>query len=250
MCKVNVPVFFEETGSNHYFELNLTSLFRKLTGKKCIFHITWEKWKLIFKENLIILPDNSSIIHCEILSETTRPVQKLEEGTLRLLYKTWWVKLRGKNKLYIPSGCRLHMQQRRGAHIFQQSRNHLKIIGAREWHKSKFHKKDLQILGATIQNLATCRTWHLGLMHPAIKVLRQLPVQGLGWWDALLIDKCKWTLPQIQWSQTAIGQTGVNIRVVEDFQMVMHTNKDHCYQRHVIISGWHLSYHYPGPLLL
>jgi hypothetical protein len=38
--------------------------------------------------------------------------------------------------------------------------------------------------------------------------------------------------------------------VVEDFQMVMHTNKDHCYHRHVIISVWHLSNYYPGPLLL
>jgi len=76
----------------------------------------------------------------------------------------------------------------------------------------------------------------MGLMHPAIKVLQQLPVQGQEWWDALLIGKCKWTLPQIQWSQTAIGQTGVNIRVDKDFQMVMHTNKDHCYHMHVIIS--------------
>ena len=42
--------------------------------------------------------------------------------------------------------------------------------------------------------------------------------------------------PTKQWSQTAIGQTGVNIRMAEDFQMVMHTNKDKCYHRHVIIS--------------
>jgi hypothetical protein len=80
------------------------------------------------------------------------------------------------------------MRQSRGVCIFQPPRNLLKILGAREWHKSKSHNKDPQILSATTQNLVTRMAWNPGLMHPCSKVLQQLPVQGKEWWDALLIS--------------------------------------------------------------
>jgi hypothetical protein len=42
------------------------------------------------------------------------------------------------------------------AEIFQKSTNHLKILSARQVTRSKFHTKDTQIFGATVQNVV----WH------------------------------------------------------------------------------------------
>jgi hypothetical protein len=46
----------------------------------------------------------------KIFSEGTRPAQKLEMYTLRLLYKIRLVKNYGKNGLLISERCRLNMQ--------------------------------------------------------------------------------------------------------------------------------------------
>jgi hypothetical protein len=49
--------------------------------------------------------------------------------------------------------CWILMVYDRGAQIFQKSRSHLKILGARRVTWSKFRTEDPQILGATVQNL-------------------------------------------------------------------------------------------------
>lgn len=49
----------------------------------------------------------------------------------------------------------LKLSQNNGAQIFQTSRNHLKILGARKVTLGKFHAKDPQTLGVTIQNVVT-----------------------------------------------------------------------------------------------
>jgi len=79
-------------------------------------------------------------------------------------------------------------------------------------------------------------TWHLGLMHLCNKGLATADSSGTGVVGFSVNRQMQVDTPTKQWSQTAIGQTGVNIRMAEDFQMVMHTNKDNCYHRHVIIS--------------
>jgi hypothetical protein len=61
----------------------------------------------------------------------------------------------------------------RGPQIFQKSRSHLKIPGARTVAWSKFHTHDPQILGATIQNLVTMATWYFDpvFLHPWCSVM-------------------------------------------------------------------------------
>jgi Leu/Phe-tRNA-protein transferase len=46
-----------------------------------------------------------------------------------------------------------NIEYTRVAQIFQKSRNHLKILGARRVTRNKFHTEVPQILGATTQNL-------------------------------------------------------------------------------------------------
>jgi len=53
-----------------------------------------------------------------------------------------------------------------GAQTFQTSKSNLNILGARRVIGSKFHPKDPQVLGATVQNLVTQVTWHLGFVYP------------------------------------------------------------------------------------
>jgi hypothetical protein len=55
----------------------------------------------------------------------------------------------------------------RGAQISQQSRSHLKILGARRVTETKFHTEDPQILGVTVQTVVATATWRLGfVVHP------------------------------------------------------------------------------------
>jgi hypothetical protein len=56
---------------------------------------------------------------------------------------------------------------RRGAHIFQNSRGHLIILGARRVTRSKFQQ---QTLGATVKNLVTKGNWRHGFVHPCLSV--------------------------------------------------------------------------------
>ena len=37
--------------------------------------------------------------------------------------------------------------------------------------RSKFHTKDPQMLGVTVQNLVTMANWCLGYVHPCIRIL-------------------------------------------------------------------------------
>jgi len=79
-------------------------------------------------------------------------------------------------------------------------------------------------------------TWHLGLMHLRNKGLATAASSETGVVGCSVNRQMQVDTPTKQWSQIAIGQTGVNIRMAEHFQMVMHTNKDNYYHRHVIIS--------------
>ena len=54
----------------------------------------------------------------------------------------------------------------RKAHIFQKARSHYEFLGARRVLYSKFHTKDLQILGTNEQNLVGTTTWYPGFVHP------------------------------------------------------------------------------------
>jgi hypothetical protein len=48
--------------------------------------------------------------------------------------------------------------QTRDAQLFQKSKRHLKILGARRMTHSKFNNKDPQLLGATVQNSVAMAT--------------------------------------------------------------------------------------------
>jgi fructose-1-phosphate kinase PfkB-like protein len=54
----------------------------------------------------------------------------------------------------------------RGTKIFQKTRSHLKIPGARRVTQSKFHTEGPQILGAKVQNLVARTNWHTEIVHP------------------------------------------------------------------------------------
>ena len=47
----------------------------------------------------------------------------------------------------------------RGGQVFQNSRSHLKIFGAKTETGKKLHTEDPQILGATVQNIILWATW-------------------------------------------------------------------------------------------
>jgi len=53
-----------------------------------------------------------------------------------------------------------------GAHIFQKSKSHLKILGARLVAWSMFLSVDTQILGTTAQNFIIWATWRPEFWHP------------------------------------------------------------------------------------
>lgn len=65
----------------------------------------------------------------------------------------------------------LCMHEYRSIKIFQKSRNHLKIPGARRMTRSKFYSEEPQTLGTTIQNLVTTVTWHPTIVHPCMNVI-------------------------------------------------------------------------------
>jgi hypothetical protein len=46
-------------------------------------------------------------------------------------------------------------EKNKGTHIFQRSRNYLKILGCERVTRSKFHSEDPQLLGANVQILVT-----------------------------------------------------------------------------------------------
>jgi hypothetical protein len=54
----------------------------------------------------------------------------------------------------------------RGAQIFQKSRSHLKILGARRVMWSKFHNENPETLCATAENLCVTASWPPGVVHP------------------------------------------------------------------------------------
>jgi hypothetical protein len=56
----------------------------------------------------------------------------------------------------------------RGSQVFQICRTHLKILGIKMMIWIKFHNKDPQILGSTVQNTATRANWGAIFVHPCI----------------------------------------------------------------------------------
>jgi hypothetical protein len=68
--------------------------------------------------------------------------------------------------LLLGQNTEMVMLYTRGANTFQRCRSHLKIPGTRWVAWSNFHMEDLQILGATMQNLVAQATWHPGFVHP------------------------------------------------------------------------------------
>jgi len=57
------------------------------------------------------------------------------------------------------------------AEIFQKSRSHLQILGARRATKSKFYAGGPQMLGATVRDLLASAKWRLGFVHPCPMLL-------------------------------------------------------------------------------
>jgi hypothetical protein len=74
----------------------------------------------------------------------------------------------------IPKCC----VQKKGAHIFQKSTSHLKILDVREVPWNKFHADDPRPLAATEQNLVATPIWWTEFVHPWIRTLP--PPQGDG----------------------------------------------------------------------
>jgi hypothetical protein len=54
----------------------------------------------------------------------------------------------------------------RGAKVFQNSGNNLKILGARRVTLRKFYTERPEILGATLHNLVARAAWRSGFVHP------------------------------------------------------------------------------------
>jgi hypothetical protein len=54
----------------------------------------------------------------------------------------------------------------RDAQVFQNSRSHPKIPGARMVTVNEFHTEITQIFGVTVQNLVVTTTWHQEFVHP------------------------------------------------------------------------------------
>jgi hypothetical protein len=59
-----------------------------------------------------------------------------------------------------------YVQYGRGVQAFQNSRSHVKILGARRITGSKFYTEDVLISCATIPHFVTTAIWHLGYAHP------------------------------------------------------------------------------------
>jgi len=58
-----------------------------------------------------------------------------------------------------------YLHYTKGAQIFQKSRSHLKILGARRVIWSKFHTEDPQILGVIVEKVVARATWYPGFVH-------------------------------------------------------------------------------------
>lgn len=57
-----------------------------------------------------------------------------------------------------------------GCTNFEKCRSYHKFQGARPVTCSKFHTKDPQIIGVTVQNLVTMANWCLGFVHPCVRI--------------------------------------------------------------------------------
>jgi hypothetical protein len=60
----------------------------------------------------------------------------------------------------------LHVMYTRGTQISQQTKSHLKILGAKRVIWNKFHTEVPQMLGAILQNLVATMIRHPGFVHP------------------------------------------------------------------------------------
>ena len=58
--------------------------------------------------------------------------------------------------------------------MLQKCKSHLKILGAWRVTWSKYHTKDPQVLGSTVQNLVATATWRPGFVHRCSKCKRRL----------------------------------------------------------------------------
>lgn len=64
------------------------------------------------------------------------------------------------------------MLPKTGLHKFsKKSGSHMKILGARSQTWNKFHTDDPQLFCATVQNVVTWMTWHLGFLQCCPKYL-------------------------------------------------------------------------------
>ena len=70
-------------------------------------------------------------------------------------------------------------------------RSHLKILSVRRGTWSRFHNKDPQILGATIQYLVVMATWHTGYVHLLLYRCRS--------WDSPGSNYKHWSCGKSQW---------------------------------------------------
>ena len=66
----------------------------------------------------------------------------------------------------------------RDAEVFQKSRSHFKILGARWVTQDTLHTEDPQISGATVQNLVARATRHLGFVHPWSSLIRHYMISA------------------------------------------------------------------------
>lgn len=66
-----------------------------------------------------------------------------------------------------------HVSYSRATQIFQKPGSHLKMLGARRVTWSRFHTEDVQILGATIQNVVAWRLWCIWICAPLRCSVRQ-----------------------------------------------------------------------------
>jgi hypothetical protein len=67
----------------------------------------------------------------------------------------------------------------RGAQILKKTRSHLKIADAGRVTRSKFCTENLQMLGATVQNVAWA-TWRLEFVHLWCKPYKENTAAGWG----------------------------------------------------------------------
>lgn len=95
--------------------------------------------------------------------------------SLSVTAQWWW----GLNTDYCQGWKLFKIPKNRGSQISQKYKNHLKIQSTRMVTLSKFHVKDPQILGITVQNLFAQVSWHMRFVHHCPKMYLQL--YGVQW---------------------------------------------------------------------